>query len=79
MPLADFTQNIFHGNFGILEIELYGRRSFDTHFMFFGSLCKWVRTSFYNKASEFIAIHFGKNCVHLRKTAIGDPAFLPVQ
>ena len=78
MSLADFSQHIFHRHLAILEIELNGRGSLNAHLVFFRTLRKPFKASFYNKRGEFIAVYFCKNGVHIGKTTVGNPAFLPV-
>src|SRR5687767_10464203 len=79
MSLADLAQEVFSGDFAILEIQLYRRRAFDSHFMFFRSLGKSFCSSFHNKTGELISIHFSEDGINIGKTAVSDPAFLAVQ
>ena len=77
--LAYLTQQVFYRHFTILEIKLHRGRTLYSHLMFFRSLGKTLKATLQDKGGKFISVHFGKYGIHIRKSTIRDPAFLPVQ
>ena len=79
MSLTDSAEQVIYGHFTILEIQLHGRRSFNTHFMFFRTLGKSFKPTFNNKRGEFVSINLGKYGVYVSETTICYPAFLAIE
>ena len=61
MPFPDLSQQVFGGNFAVVENQWAGGRSANAHLVLFRADGKTWKGPFHQERAEFFAIHFGEH------------------
>src|SRR4029077_2732344 len=79
MPLPCFTQQIFDRNSAVIQDDGAGRRTTNSHLVFFGANREPWESLFYEEGGKLFSVDFGEDREQVSKASVRDPHFLAVQ
>jgi len=73
VALADLAEDIFLGDFDLVEVDLTGRRAVLAHLVLFGAQRDAVAVGLHQKGREFVALDLAKHRKQIGEPGVGDP------